>query len=408
MAPFFEQSGISILLRQELREDSIFKFMNVLKEEVWLGVLGSVVAVSLLIWGLDRCSPYSYQNNKSLYPEGARNFTLSESIWFALTSLTPQGGGECPKAMSGRILVAAYWLFIVLMLATFTSNLAAFLTVERMRTTVQSLDELGHQSRINYTVVKGSPYHQYFKNMAGAEYELYQKWKEITLSGSGIDQARFKVWDYPVKEHYTHILRVIEQTGPVDTVTEGIRMVEDHHNGDFALIHDAAEVKYQYYSNCNFRKVGETFAEHPLAVAVQQGSHLKKAISKKFLELQKERYFENLYAKYWDNKQRLDCPVLDDSKGITIKTLGGIFIVTLCGLLLSLAALAYEVWQQKKVEKMSTPVQDLAPLSNQMLDKKVLESITPKIILVGNKKICVTNVRGIFSPILASKFDEKH
>ena len=49
--------------------------------------------------------------------------------------------------------MAAYWLFVVLMLATFTANLAAFLTVERMQTTVQSLEELAKQSRINYTVV---------------------------------------------------------------------------------------------------------------------------------------------------------------------------------------------------------------------------------------------------------------
>ena len=58
------------------------------------------------------------------------------------------------QALSGRVLVAAYWLFIVLMLATFTANLAAFLTVERMQTTVQSLEELGRQSRINYTAGK--------------------------------------------------------------------------------------------------------------------------------------------------------------------------------------------------------------------------------------------------------------
>jgi hypothetical protein len=62
-----------------------------------------------------------------------REFTLKESFWFALTSFTPQGGGEAPKALSGRTLVAAYWLFVVLMLATFTANLAAFLTVERMK-----------------------------------------------------------------------------------------------------------------------------------------------------------------------------------------------------------------------------------------------------------------------------------
>ena len=37
---------------------------------------------------------------REAYPEGARDFTLGESIWFALTSLTPQGGGECPKVIA--------------------------------------------------------------------------------------------------------------------------------------------------------------------------------------------------------------------------------------------------------------------------------------------------------------------
>ena len=88
---------------------------------------------------------------------------MKESFWFALTSFTPQGGGEAPKALSARVLVAAYWLFVVLMLATFTANLAAFLTVERMQTTVQSMEELARQSKINYTVVRDSPYMEYFQ-----------------------------------------------------------------------------------------------------------------------------------------------------------------------------------------------------------------------------------------------------
>ena len=45
---------------------------------------------------------------------------------------------------------------------------------------------------------------------------------------------------------------------------------ENHTDGDFAFIHDASEVRYQYYDNCNFTEVGEPFAEQPLAVAVQQ------------------------------------------------------------------------------------------------------------------------------------------
>ena len=54
------------------------------------------------------------------------------------------------------------------------------------------------------------------------------------------------------------------------------------------------KIRYQFYQNCNFTEIGEPFAEQPLAVAVQQGSHLQKEISRAILELQKERYFETL------------------------------------------------------------------------------------------------------------------
>ena len=83
------------------------------------------------------------------------------------------------------------------------------------------------------------------------------------------------MWDYPVKEQYTHILRVIEQTGPVELPRHGFEKVLAHTEGNFAFIHDASEVRYQYYKECNFTEVGEPFAEQPVAVAVQQGSHLQ-------------------------------------------------------------------------------------------------------------------------------------
>ena len=174
VSPYFDQSGISIVLRKPVKPRSLFKFLEVLKLEVWMAILAALVLTALMLWFLDKYSPYSARNNKAAHPYPCREFTLKESFWFALTSFTPQGGGEAPKSMSGRVLVAAYWLFVVLMLATFTANLAAFLTVERMQTTVQSLEELAQQSKINYTVVEDSPNHEYFRNMAGAEEDLYK------------------------------------------------------------------------------------------------------------------------------------------------------------------------------------------------------------------------------------------
>lgn len=111
-----------------------------------------------------------------------------------------------------------------------------------MQTTIQSLEELARQSRINYTVVKDTAYMEYFVNMASAEEELYQKWKELTLNGSD-NPAKYRVWDYPIREQYTHVLQVLKDTGPVESSDAGFKKVLSHTDGDFALIHDAARIR---------------------------------------------------------------------------------------------------------------------------------------------------------------------
>ncbi|XP_068085158.1 ionotropic receptor 25a [Anabrus simplex] len=347
VAPYFDQSGISIVIRKPVRETSLFKFMTVLRLEVWLSIVGALTVTGFMIWILDKYSPYSAQNNKELYPYPCREFTLKESFWFALTSFTPQGGGEAPKALSGRTLVAAYWLFVVLMLATFTANLAAFLTVERMKSPVQSLEQLARQSRINYTVVQDSDTHDYFKNMKNAEDVLYGVWKDITLNSSS-DQSKYRVWDYPIKEQYGHILQAIEHAGPVPNASVGFRKVIEQEEGKFAFIHDAAQIRYEVSRNCNLTEVGEMFAEQPYAIAVQQGSHLQEEISRKILDLQKDRYFESLTAKFWNSSAKGDCPNSDDSEGITLESLGGVFIATIFGLALAMVTLAGEIFYYKR------------------------------------------------------------
>ncbi|KAF7269745.1 hypothetical protein GWI33_017263 [Rhynchophorus ferrugineus] len=345
--PYYEQTGISIVMRKPVRKTSLFKFMTVLKLEVWLSIVAALIVTGFMVWFLDKYSPYSARNNKQAYTYPCREFTLKESFWFALTSFTPQGGGEAPKALSGRTLVAAYWLFVVLMLATFTANLAAFLTVERMQAPVQSLEQLARQSRINYTVVKNSEIHEYFINMKFAEDTLYRMWKELTLNAS-TDDTRYRVWDYPIREQYGHILLAINDSNPVKDAAEGFRLVDEHLDADFAFIHDSSEIKYEISRNCNFTEVGEVFAEKPYSVAVQQGSHLQDDLSKVILDLQKDRFFEQLQAKYWNHSAKGNCPSTDDNEGITLESLGGVFIATLFGLALAMITLAGEVIYYKR------------------------------------------------------------
>ncbi|XP_008546980.2 ionotropic receptor 25a [Microplitis demolitor] len=375
VAPYFEQSGILIVMRKPVKETSLFKFMTVLKYQVWLSIVGAIVATAIMIWILDKYSPYSASNNKQLYPYPCREFTLKESFWFALTSFTPQGGGEAPKALSSRVLVAAYWLFVVLMLATFTANLAAFLTVERMQVPVQSLEQLARQSKINYTVVNNSNAYQYFSNMKNAEDKLYKVWKEITLNSTS-DQTEYRVWDYPIKEQYGHIFQTIKTVGTVANASEGFLKVLDSTKAEFAFIHDSAEIQYQVTKDCNLTEIGEIFAEQPYAVAVQQGSHLQEEISRAILDLQKDRFFENLSAKYWNTSLKDKCPTSNENEGITLESLGGVFIATLFGLALAMITLGIEVLYHRRKNNLND---DKAQEANKSVKKIPSKLIKPKL-----------------------------
>ncbi|KZC07022.1 Glutamate receptor, ionotropic kainate 2, partial [Dufourea novaeangliae] len=374
VAPYFEQSGILIVIRKPVRKPSLFKFMTVLKVEVWLSIVGALTLTGVMIWVLDKYSPYSARNNKRLYPYPCRDFTLKESFWFALTSFTPQGGGEAPKALSSRTLVAAYWLFVVLMLATFTANLAAFLTVERMQ--VRS----HFSSKENLLSPKiTSSINQRHTPVQSLVDKLYTVWKEITLNSTS-DQVEYRVWDYPIKEQYGHILQAITQVGPVKSSEEGFRKVIESEMSEFAFIHDSSEIKYEVTRNCNLTEVGDVFAEQPYAIAVQQGSHLQEEISRRILDLQKDRYFESLTSKYWNQSLKAQCLDSDDNEGITLESLGGVFIATLFGLALAMITLAGEVlYYRKKSESPKKKGTDKKKAKNTDHEKAILQKMSSKL-----------------------------
>ena len=83
------------------------------------------------------------------------------------------GGGEAPKAISGRILAAFWWMYGFLLIAFYTANLAAFLTVTRLETPISSLDDLSKQQSVKYGPMNGTSALVYFQRMAQIEDRIY-------------------------------------------------------------------------------------------------------------------------------------------------------------------------------------------------------------------------------------------
>ncbi|XP_041370921.1 ionotropic receptor 25a-like [Gigantopelta aegis] len=352
--PYYDLVGLTILMKKPKFDYSLVKFLSVLDEDVWGCIIGAFFLFSVLISVFDKLSPFSYQNNKQEQtnegPE-SRVFTLKEGIWFCMMSLTPQGGGETPRALSGRLIAATWWLFGFIIIATYTANLAAFLTVSRLVTQVKSLDDLSKQFKVKYAPMNGSNAQIYFKRMADIENRFYGLWKDMSLDDTlnVVERAKLAVWDYPVSDKYTKLWETMKTSDfPNNEMEAKDRVLKS----EFAFISDATSNKYATLTNCDLWEVGEEFSRKPYALAVQEGSPLRSQLSNVILQLINQRELEEFKTKWW-SKDRLQCPdVEDESDGISIKNIGGVFLVIAIGSGLALITLALECyWYSYKPQK---------------------------------------------------------
>ncbi|XP_077522313.1 ionotropic receptor 25a [Amblyomma americanum] len=348
--PYYDLVGISILMKKPEVKSSLFKFLTVLEGNVWGCILAAYFFTSFLMYLFDRLSPYSYRNNKEKYKddEEKRDFNLKECLWFCMTSLTPQGGGEAPRNLSGRLVAATWWLFGFIIIASYTANLAAFLTVSRLDSPIESLDDLAKQYKIKYAPQKDTSSMTYFERMAYIESKFYDIWKNMSLDDTLSDEERAKlaVWDYPVSDKYTKIWWTMQEANMPTEFEEGVRRVKESKGSQegFAFIADSTRVKYATMTNCDLVSVGSEFSRKPLALAVQQNSPLKDQLSSAILKLLNQRRLEGLKETWWNkNPARVTC---DDSErqsdGISIRNIGGVFIVIFIGVVMACITLAIE------------------------------------------------------------------
>lgn len=68
-----------------------------------------------------------------------------------------------PRAVSTRLVTGMWWFFALIMLSSYTANLAAFLTKEQMDATIENAEDLAKQSKIKYGAVLGGSTMQFFK-----------------------------------------------------------------------------------------------------------------------------------------------------------------------------------------------------------------------------------------------------
>ena len=73
------------------------------------------------------------------------------------------GSDVAPRTTSTRIIASIWYLFTLILVSSYTANLAAFLTVERMDTPIENVEDLSQQTAIKYGVMNGGSTYDFFQ-----------------------------------------------------------------------------------------------------------------------------------------------------------------------------------------------------------------------------------------------------
>ncbi|NXX34104.1 GRIK3 protein, partial [Nicator chloris] len=126
----FMTLGVSILYRKPNGTNpSVFSFLNPLSPDIWMYILLAYLGVSCVLFVIAR---------KAEGSAGTSPGVKSLSHHFAQTGCLPKHGSSelMPKALSTRIIGGIWWFFTLIIISSYTANLAAFLTVERMESPI--------------------------------------------------------------------------------------------------------------------------------------------------------------------------------------------------------------------------------------------------------------------------------
>ncbi|CAF0932273.1 unnamed protein product [Adineta steineri] len=304
--PFIDL-GISIMIRKpEKQKPGVFSFMAPLSKEIWICVIVSYLLVSAILFFVSRTSSYEwyFENESDDVPRN--KFSMQNALFFAFAAFMHQGVDLLPRSFSGRVVTSAWWFFSLILVSSYTANLAAFLTVEKLVTPIESVEDLAKQTEIRYGTLKG-----------GSTMAFFNKSTLTTFK---------RMWDF-MQQHKDDVF--------VSSNREGIEKVRQS-KGKFAFLLESTLNEYvNERLQCNTMRVGENIDAKGYGIGTPLGSDLREAINIAVLELTESGFLERLKQKWY--YERSECTNINnkDSKQSTelnLANVAGMFYVLIVGL----------------------------------------------------------------------------
>ncbi|XP_049845508.1 glutamate receptor ionotropic, kainate 2-like [Schistocerca gregaria] len=333
----FMNLGISILYtKSERPQRNMFSFLEPFTIDVWIYMATAFLGVSVMLFLLARATPSEWKSSHPCSAESEElenTLTMSNSIWHNCGSIMQQGSDIAPQAISTRMVAGIWWFFTLIMISSYTANLAAFLTVTRMDFPINTVQDLAKQSKIKYGTFERGSTAAFFRTSNDS---LYQRMWTV------MKQARPDVF--------------------TNDNMEGVDRVKKQ-KGDYAFFMESTTIEYQTALDCDLRKVGGLLDSKGYGIALPRNSPFRTAVSGAVLMLQERGNLSALKAHWW-KAEGPGCDNTDEdgvqksSDELVLLNVGGVFLVLLAGTLAAfLIAMLEFLWNCRRiaVDEQMTP-----------------------------------------------------
>ncbi|XP_029561697.1 glutamate receptor ionotropic, delta-1 isoform X1 [Salmo trutta] len=319
--------SVGILLKKPEEKINIFSLFAPFDLAVWGCIAAAIPVVGVLIFLLSRIQSLRTQNPPVPHqqPANQASNSLHSAIWIVYGAFVQQGGDSVVSSVALRIVMGSWWLFTLIVCSSYTANLAAYLTVSRMDTTVRTFQDLSRQMDVSYGTVRDSAVYDYFKNKGTNPLEqdstFAELWRTISKN-NGHDYS-------------------------VSSPSEGIRKAK---KGPYAFLWDMAVVEYAALTDddCTITVTGNSMSSKGYGIAMQHGSPYRDLFSQKILELQEKGDLDILKQKWWPRMGRCDLNshsnATPDGRSLKLHSFAGVFCVLAAGLLLACLVAGLEMW----------------------------------------------------------------
>uniref|UniRef100_A0A6Q2XMG1 Glutamate receptor n=1 Tax=Esox lucius TaxID=8010 RepID=A0A6Q2XMG1_ESOLU len=275
----FMSLGISIMIKKPQKsKPGVFSFLDPLAYEIWMCIVFAYIGVSVVLFLVSRFSPYEwhteeYEDGQIQTNESTNEFGIFNSLWFSLGAFMRQGCDISPRSLSGRIVGGVWWFFTLIIISSYTANLAAFLTVERMVSPIESAEDLAKQTEIAYGTLDSGSTKEFFRRSKIALFD--------------------KMWTY---------MRSAEPSVFVKTTAEGVLRVRKS-KGKYAYLLESTMNEYiEQRKPCDTMKVGGNLDSKGYGIATPKGSSLRNAVNLAVLKLNEQGLLDKLKNKWWYDK----------------------------------------------------------------------------------------------------------